>query len=74
MTERTNDLDSFMTRVRAEYREMPGLSLTAPQAARLWGMQLSLCESVLDRLVIEGMLYHTRHGAYVAVPSTRERR
>ena len=72
MTESTDDLDSLMSRVKAEYREMPGLSLTASQASRLWGMQLSVCEKVLHELVIEGMLYYTRHGAYVAVPSTRE--
>ena len=29
-------------RVRAEYREMPGLSLTAEQASRLWGLNLSV--------------------------------
>jgi hypothetical protein len=28
---------SWIERVRGEYREMPGLSLTVRQAARLWG-------------------------------------
>ncbi len=60
-------------RVRAEYREMPGLSLTAAQASRLWGIDRSVCEQVLLRLVMEGVLYHTLRGAYVAAPSLRER-
>ena len=66
-------LDSLATRVRGEYREMPGLSLTAEQAARLLGIDRSLCERVLRELVLAGALYHTSHGAYVAAPPTRTR-
>jgi hypothetical protein len=64
---------SLAARVRAEYREMPGLLLTAAQASRLWGIDRSVCEQVLRRLVMDGVLYHTLRGAYVAAPSIRER-
>jgi hypothetical protein len=30
---------SLVERVRAEFIEMPGLHLTLPQAARLWGLE-----------------------------------
>ena len=43
-------------RVYAEYREMPGLTLTLPQAARLFGLALADCERVLQELVRTGHL------------------
>jgi len=65
--------DMLAARVRAEYREMPGLSLTAPQASRLLGIDHSLCERVLQDLVLDGALYYTPRGAYVAAPPIRAR-
>lgn len=44
-------------RIQAEYREMPGLSLTLPQAARLFNLELRHCASVLDTLVADGHLW-----------------
>jgi len=38
-------------RARAEFMEMPGLQLTARQAARLWACDQALCEAVLSALV-----------------------
>jgi hypothetical protein len=32
------DLDQALQRARADYREMPGLQLTARQASRLWAL------------------------------------
>ena len=52
---------------------MPGLSLTAAQAARLWGIDRSTCEQVLRGLVLNGQLYQTPRGAYVAAPPMRQR-
>ena len=43
-------------RVRAEYREMPGLTLTLPQAARLFNLDVIRCERLLDVLVASGSL------------------
>jgi hypothetical protein len=73
LDDQMDDLEAVIPRVRAEYREMPGLSLTTRQAARLWGMHLSLCEVVLEELVLRGVLYNTPSGAYAAAPPTRER-
>ena len=43
-------------RIEAEYREMPGLTLTLPQAARLFNLEPARCERVLDALVHAGLL------------------
>ena len=46
----------MLQRVRAEYLEMPGLSLTTDQAARLWAVDRSLACLLLERLVTSGFL------------------
>lgn len=51
-------------RIQAEYVEMPGLSLTARQAARLWGLDRLRSEQVLSTLVNSGFLLCDRHGLY----------
>jgi hypothetical protein len=57
--------DALMGRVRSEYREMPGLCLTVPQASRLWQIDPSNCERVLHALAAEGFLARTPAGAFV---------
>lgn len=52
-------------RVEGEYREMPGLSLTLPQAARLWGLDRGTCERVLTKLVERRVLKRAWNGTYV---------
>ena len=52
-------------RVESEYREMPGLCLTLPQAARLWGLERSTCERVLASLIEQGVLKRALNGRYV---------
>jgi hypothetical protein len=46
------------------YREMPGLSLHLPQAARLFGIKPVACRVVLDHLVEDGQLRRTPDGQY----------
>jgi len=53
------ELSTLVNRVRREFDEMPGLQLTVPQAARLWGMEISACESVLNALVETSFLRWT---------------
>ncbi len=43
-------------RVRAEFREMPGLKLTLPQASRLFDIDPAQCEQILTVLVRSGQL------------------
>jgi hypothetical protein len=51
-----HDLDVLQERVSAEFREMPGLTLTLAQAARLFSIDAALCEHVLRALVERGVL------------------
>ena len=50
--------------IRAEYTEMPCLSLTLPQAMRLWSVDRGLCELGLTALVQEGFLECSGDGQY----------
>jgi len=57
-------LPALAARVRAEYLEMPGLSLTVTQAARFWNLEPALCQHVLERLAHGGFLATTPRGSY----------
>jgi hypothetical protein len=63
----------LVARVRGEFFEMPGLRLTREQACRLWQVDVSTCERLLDHLVREGSLCKTDSGFYVASETTRRR-
>jgi hypothetical protein len=64
----------LLARIRAEYREMPGLCLTPAQAARLWGLTPGACAEVLQALVADGTLTCTRDVRYVAAVTEPRRR
>ncbi|HEV3214803.1 MAG TPA: hypothetical protein VGZ27_03725 [Vicinamibacterales bacterium] len=66
-------LESLAARVRGEYLEMPGLRVTFAQACRLWQLDVSTCERLLDRLVREGFLSKTDKGFYIAAEVIRRR-
>lgn len=54
----TNRLDTnIVNRIRSEFCEMPGLRLTLPQAARLFGLDKSHCAHALTVLVTDGALW-----------------
>jgi hypothetical protein len=55
----------MLRRVRGEYLEMPGLSLTPAQAQRLWALDRTTCDELLAALVKAEFLARTREGAYV---------
>jgi hypothetical protein len=57
--------DPLVARVKGEYREMPGLSVTIPQASRLWQMSPDMCKATLESLVSAKFLARTRTGLYV---------
>ncbi len=65
---RTPDIDVLVASVRREFEEMPGLTLTAEQARRLWALEPRMCGAVLERLVQTGYLCQTESGHY-AKPS-----
>ena len=61
----TNDIfATALRRARAEFLEMPGLTLTVVQAARLWQSDSVLCKAVLARLVEQRFLVETRHHSF----------
>jgi len=57
--------DAVLARMRGEFREMPGLKLTARQARRLWGLDAPICDTLLDDLVQAGFLRRTPDGCFV---------
>jgi hypothetical protein len=62
---RANAIRVALQRAEGEYREMPGLSLTLPQAARLWGLDRSTSELVLATLMERRILKRALNGTYV---------
>ena len=56
------EFQTLVERARGEFLEMPGLRLTAPQAARLWGLEREKCDSVIAALVRSSFLRWTRDG------------
>lgn len=56
---------ALLRRMEEEYDEMPGLSVTARQAQRLWQVERQACAAALSTLVERGFLKRTRGGLYV---------
>lgn len=61
------EFHSVVERVRCEFLEMPGLQITLPQAARLWGLDVRSCEAVIDSLVRSDFLKRTASGAVARI-------
>jgi hypothetical protein len=59
-----HDPEGLIIRIKAEYREMPGLSLTHVQAQRLWHLDEGTCRNILAQLVSSGFLRLTPKGHY----------
>jgi hypothetical protein len=51
-------------RVREEFREMPGLTLTFAQAGRLWSLDVPTCKAVLEQMIETGFLCRRSDGAF----------
>ena len=75
MTTRTADMGAprvetttaLVTRIKAEYLELPGLQLTPWQAQRLWGIDQVQCDAILEALVDAAFLRRTRNGSYARI-------
>jgi hypothetical protein len=61
----TTALHQLLHSIERAYQEMPGLSVTARQAERLWGLGSTTCEFVLMMLMQRGILKRTTRGTYV---------
>jgi hypothetical protein len=55
----------LLTRIQGEYKEMPGHALTVRQAARLWQLPPSRCQTLLQILVDENILQVMRGNRYI---------
>jgi len=60
-------------RVRGEFREMPGLTLTLAQAVKLWSLDSTTCTDVLTYLVTDGYLCRRADGAFCRASDTAGR-
>jgi hypothetical protein len=63
-------LAALLRQVRKEYRETPGLTLTKPQAMRLFGVAPSVCAAMLRALVMENFLSRAGDGQFVRSTTT----
>ena len=55
----------LMALMRAEYVEMPGLSVTPAQARRLWAVDRATCDEAFSRLIAAGLVRTTARGTLV---------
>ena len=58
----TSSSDGRRSRCPTGILEMPGLSLTERQAARLWHLEPEACRALFKALVQSGFLRHTPRG------------
>jgi hypothetical protein len=56
--------ERLLQRIRGEFFEMPGLTLTLPQAARLWCVTMPQARAALSVLVGDGFLARDARGVY----------
>ena len=55
---------ALLHRIWDEFDEMPGTSLTLPQASKLFGVPLEVCDRILVSLVQDGRLRRTKDGRF----------
>jgi len=55
---------ALLHRIWDEFDEMPGTSLTLPQASRLFGVPIEVCDRILISLVQDGRLRRTKDGRF----------
>jgi hypothetical protein len=55
-------MDDACRRIRADFEEMPDLTVTPPQAARFWAMDEQVAAGALQHLEERGILRQTRLG------------
>jgi hypothetical protein len=67
------DIARLLSRIEAEYRELPGLRLTRRQMQRLWDLDQATCAAVIEVLVRRRILVKTEDEIFIhprAVPSS----
>jgi len=59
------EISQLARRIRSEYREMPGMTLTLAQARRLWHLDETICEQIFEALLKSGFLHRTWRNTFV---------
>ena len=62
---REDTMTDWLQLICAEYHEIPGLHLTKSQVQRLWNLDATTCDAVLEALETARVLRRTHTGAYV---------
>jgi hypothetical protein len=62
--ETARDVGYWRDIIAAEYEDLPELSVTLPQAMRLWSLDEATCRCVLDSFIASGYLFRTSAGQY----------
>src|SRR5712691_10071185 len=57
--------EELVRRIRGEFEEMPGLSLTSGQAIKLFGISPDECAGILSHLIEQGVLRLKSDGRYI---------
>jgi hypothetical protein len=63
-------IDQDALRVRSEFLEVPGLTISVPQVARMFGLRSEHAGAILATLEREHFLAQTANGAYHLAPPT----
>lgn len=59
-----NPTDQDALRLRHEFLEMPGLTISVPQVARILGLRVEHASAILEALASERFLTKTPTGSY----------
>jgi len=59
----------WMSIIRGEFLEVPGLHLTRREFQRLWGLDTMTCDALIDALEGSQFLRRTSQGGYVRADS-----
>jgi hypothetical protein len=65
MSRTETHVEEWLILIRAEYLEIPGLTLTKAQVERLWGLDAVVSEALLAALVHAKFLRRTATDTYV---------
>jgi hypothetical protein len=71
MAAQAADVGELMKVVQDEFREMPGLRLTRAQFKRLWSMDQSTCDVLIDVLVEKSFLVMRPDGSLCLADARR---
>ena len=67
-----DERNGWLSLIKGEYREMPGLQLTRAQVRRLWSLDSAVCDDLLETLEDSHFLRINPQGCYVLADSELE--